>query len=98
MALSPRVPFDPLNISRAPTEHGVYLLWDGEELIYIGRPTGRTATIQTLLSEHYSGGLGACTQKATHYCFEISSYPATRQQELLEEFRAAHKRPPRCQD
>lgn len=97
MPLSSRLPFDPLNINSAPQDHGVYVLWDGEEVIHIGRPTGRSANIRTCLSEHYSGYLGACTQRATHFAWEVSTYPAARVAELLEDFRAKYKRLPRCQ-
>src|SRR5687768_6632308 len=92
---SPRYRFDNLSISFAPTDEGVYWLWDGEELIFIGRATGH-ATIKSCLQDHCAGDHGECTQKATHYGWELVRFPAWREAELLEDFVAENKRRPRC--
>jgi hypothetical protein len=80
----------------APDERGVYALWDNEEVIYYGRSSGRSISIQQALREHCSGQAGACTQAATHYSWEICADPAEREAELLAEHEAQFKRLPRC--
>ena len=93
---SPRFVFSTIGISSAPQVSGVYVLWDGDELIYIGRTVGRFSTIKSVLGDHCSGFLGLCTQRATHYGFEITQMAASRERDLLEQFEEAHKRLPRC--
>jgi hypothetical protein len=90
----PRRPFTEKGIAEAPREPGVFILWDREEAIYIARTA---ATLHASLAEHYRGVYGECTQFATQYSFEAMAEPASREQELIEEFARAHGRIPRCQ-
>jgi hypothetical protein len=83
-------------VEGAPADPGVYALWEGEELIYYGRASGNVISIQLALFEHLRGRTGACTQRATHYGWEISLDPVAREAELLAEYKAAHNRLPRC--
>ena len=80
----------------APDERGVYALWENEEVIYYGRSSGRSISIQQALREHSSGQAGACTRVATHYSWEICAEPAEREAKLLKEYEAQFKRLPRC--
>lgn len=82
-------------VEGAPADPGVYALWEAGELIYYGHAAGATG-IQFALLEHLSGRAGLCTQRATHYGWEISLGPAAREAELLSEYKAAFKRLPRC--
>lgn len=93
---SPRYAFNAVNLAGAPQDQGVFTLWDGEELIYVGRATGR-ATIKSCLADHFAGDHGPCTRQATHYGWEITHFAAWREAELLEEFAALQRRLPRCQ-
>lgn len=79
----------------APEAAGVYTLWDGEEVVYYGRAMGGGATIRSRLFDHYAGRLGAATQGATHYSWEVCADPAAREAELLREYQRAHGRLPR---
>jgi len=88
---SPRYAFTATMVSGAPPDPGVFALWEGEELIYYGR----AHSIQFRLQEHL-GRAGSCTARATHYGWEISSTPPTREAELLREYQRAHGRLPRC--
>ncbi len=92
---SPRYAFTSVNIATAPKEHGVFWLWDGDELIFVGRVTGN-GSIRSCLAEHRAGDHGPCTQGATHYGWELARFPAAREAELLADFAADYKRPPRC--
>ena len=83
-------------VEGAPVDPGVYALWEADELIYYGRAPGSLISIQAALFEHLSGRAGPCTQRATHYGWEISIDPAAREAELLAEYKAAFKRLPRC--
>lgn len=92
----PRYPFTPAMIEHAPDGFGVYGLFEGDELIYIGRAT-RGMSIKTCLSMHLEGVLGACTSAATTYTWELNLWPSTRENELLLAFTKAEGREPRCQ-
>jgi hypothetical protein len=93
---SPRFVFSTLGISSAPQESGVLVLWDGDEVIYIGRTVGRFSTIKSVLTDHCAGFFGPCTAQATHYGFEVTQGAGLRERDLIEEFQEAHKRLPRC--
>lgn len=88
---SPRYAFNRTMVSGAPPDPGVFALWEGEELIYYGR----AHSIQAQLLKHLEGA-ERCTRRASHYGWEISSNAASREVELLREYRHAHGRLPRC--
>jgi len=92
----PSYPFTAVLIGGAPSEAGVYALWENEELIYIGRADGGRSTIRERLVSHHAGEHGPWTQRATHYRWELSLRPLARELELLEEYQAAFQRLPRC--
>jgi hypothetical protein len=85
-------------IDRAPDEAGVYALYQGEKLIYIGRAEGGLSitTVRARLRGHYEGRLGLDTKEATSYRCEPSTDPVARERELLCEYESVHGRPPRC--
>jgi len=80
-------------VEAAPSERGLYALWEDEELIYVGR-----GSIRERLSEHLNRRLCPCAEKASHYSWELSLRPATREIEILEEFLARFGRMPRCNE
>jgi hypothetical protein len=90
-----RWPFTLAMLETAPDDPGVYLLWDGDEIIYIGRAHGKE-NVKACLLAHHAGSLGQCTKKATHYSWAISVWPAAMETELLAEFHKQYKRDPRC--
>lgn len=83
-------------VEGAPADPGVYALWENDELIYYGRAAGTVMGIQFALLEHLDRRAGPCTERATHYGWEISLEPAAREAELLGEYKATFKRLPRC--
>ena len=92
-----RYPFTRPIIEHAPhDEGGVYVLWDGEEVIYIGR-TGGAHKLRACLLEHLDGARGGCTKAATHYSWEITLWDSARETELLALFTRENRRDPRCQ-
>jgi len=91
-----RYPFNRRMLEGAPEEHGVYALFEGDELIYVGSAQGEM-TIKTCLLLHQDGAMGSCTMKATAYAWEITRWPSARSNEILAEFFALTRRDPRCQ-
>jgi hypothetical protein len=72
-------------VDGAPKDLGVYALWRGQQLLYIGRALGGASTIASCLNEHMSGARCDCSRQATHYSWEIVLQPIPRELELLNE-------------
>jgi hypothetical protein len=72
-----------------------YALWENDELIYYGHARGDSMTIQSCLREHLARAM-PCTERATHYGWEISANPRAREADLLREFERANRKLPRC--
>ena len=77
-------------VASAPDTPGVFELWDGDELLYVGS-TRHKATLRTELERE----LAAHVREATHFSWEITFKPQSRARELLAEFEREHHRPPR---
>ena len=90
--------FNPLVVSGAPEEPGVYALLEDDEVVYYGCAV-HGSTIQSALREilaRVRDGQGGCLQRVTRYSWEITPRPRLREAELLREFERAHRHPPRC--
>lgn len=85
---SRRYKFTRIVLQGAPEEPGVYALWDGDELVYYGRAVDG-GTIRAQLLGHLE------RTAATHYSWEVCPDPATREAELLRDYRRLHGRAPR---
>lgn len=83
-------------VGAAPNENGVYILYEGDELIYIGRAVGLIVTIRSRLQRHLSGDEGPCTKRATQYSWYICEDGARVERELLERYFQTYGRLPRC--
>jgi hypothetical protein len=90
--------FTEKNVNGTLDVQGVYALYDGDEIIYIGRADGRTVTIRSRLQSHLRGDEGACTQGATHYWRAEHSNPKAREVELLNDYKRQWRRLPRCNE
>jgi hypothetical protein len=77
-------------VTLTPDTPGVFELWDGDELLYVGS-TRRKETLRTELERE----LSAHAAEATHFSWEITFNPDARGRELLAEFVHEHHRPPR---
>jgi hypothetical protein len=76
-------------VALAPDTPGVFELWDGDELLYVGS-TRRRETLRTELERE----LAVRASEATHFSWEITFDPDGRSRELLSEFeREYHRRP-----
>jgi hypothetical protein len=85
--------FTSVLVSSSPEHEGVYALWEGDEMIYVGRASG-SATVKSCLTMHYDRR-DSCAENATHYSWEIAFRPAEREAQILEQFQAQHGRLPR---
>lgn len=90
--------FTKQNVDAAPLENGVYLLYVGNELTYIGCSWGDTGSIRSRLQSHYGGREGSCTQSSTAFEFEVTTMPLTTETNLLTAYRARFGRLPRCNE
>ncbi|HWI39057.1 MAG TPA: hypothetical protein VNU64_21590 [Burkholderiales bacterium] len=77
-------------VTLAPDTPGVFELWDGDELLFVGS-TRRKETLRTELEREIS----AHAAEATHFSWEITFHPEDRWRELLAEFEHLHHRRPR---
>jgi hypothetical protein len=82
--------FGKVNIDKTPEELGVYVLYGGSPIIYIGRASGGDATIRSRLQAHHRGDEGPCSKRATTYRREVTEAFDQREQELLEEYKEQH--------
>ncbi len=89
---SPKYAFKESLIQAAPEDAGVYLLYYGDTMLYVGTAKGQgnpdtppdtmRDTIRGRLLAHFHGDLKP--DMATHYRWEIHSDPDLRVAELLE--------------
>ena len=82
--------FGEVNIDKAPAEHGVYVLYGGSPIIYIGQASGEDVTIQSRLQSHHRGDEGPCSKRATTYRREVTAATDVREHELIEEYKEQH--------
>jgi hypothetical protein len=68
------LPFDARHVAEAPAAPGVYLLYRGHRLIYIGLAAAG-ATIRERLRHHLGGNGDACTRSASEFDYEASVDP-----------------------
>tara|TARA_R110002126_G_scaffold69782_1_gene176045 strand:+ start:7035 stop:7337 length:303 start_codon:yes stop_codon:yes gene_type:complete len=88
-------PFTFMNVNTAPNGRGVYFLYHGEELTYIGKSI---TTVRERLQSHLAGREGPCTESATSFSTMAALSPIEAEKKLLQEFEATHGRLPRCND
>jgi len=89
--------FNNREIEDTTTDYGVYALYDGDEVIYIGKAESGQGLREALM-DHKRGEFGPCTQETTHFRRELDPSPSLREVELIEEFIDDKGRPPRCNE
>lgn len=84
----------PTLVKYAPDDPGVYMLWENDEVIYIGHAK-RGFGLRKALAEHMEGRV-ECTRRATHYSWEITLIPEQRERRILADYYEAQRSFPRC--
>jgi hypothetical protein len=90
-----RYKFTKENVDKSPRKTGVFALYDGPTLIFIGRATDGGVTLRSALQDHQAGRGGPSTQQATHYRREETTASVSRELELLAEHQASFGTQPR---
>jgi hypothetical protein len=85
------------DIAHAPERSGIYVLYSGSQIIFIGKAIG-CHTIKSKLQSHKRGNEGPCTRQATHFVREVSPSPANRERDLLQEYKNLYLRLPPCNE
>ena len=94
----PRYSFTRAVLGYAPEHPGVFGLFLGPELIYLGHTDTSYGTIKACLTSHFDGVHGGCTMEGTRYAWEVATSPAARLLNLLQQFRARNRCEPRCNE
>jgi excinuclease UvrABC nuclease subunit len=92
-----RSQFNDENIAHAPKCSGVYVLYNGPRIIFIGKATGMS-NLRSKLQSHKRGDEGNCTRHATHFCCELTPSTANRERDLLQEYKSVYGRLPACNE
>ena len=72
-------------VEDAPNTRGVFALWLGEELVYLGHAAGGAVTIHSCLLDHLANSAADDPKRPTHYSWEVCADPAAREKQLIEE-------------
>lgn len=68
-------------VADAPDTSGIYALWSGDTLLYVGRAEGGADTLHARLTEHLARAASGHGPAPTHYSWEICD-PRERYPEL----------------
>jgi excinuclease UvrABC nuclease subunit len=93
--ISGRRRFEEAALSDSPDEPGVYSLFRGGTLIYVGPARRR---IRARLRAHQRGEQGPCTQRADEFQWETTSRPTDRARAILIVHQTRTGRLPSCND
>jgi hypothetical protein len=84
-ALKRKWPFKAALVDDAPETAGLYALWDGATLLYVGRANGGADTIRSRLMAHLETAATRPLHRPTHYGWEICRRPEEREAQALAE-------------
>ena len=88
-----RLPFDAQPVREVPDAQGVFTLWDHGECVLIGH-TPWNLSLRDYLREHLALR-DERALKATHFTWEVTPTPKSRETKLLDEWRLRHGSLPR---
>jgi hypothetical protein len=86
----PRKRFSAWQVAGVPARAGVYVLWLGEEIVYVARAA---ASLRERLMEHYTRQ--AKPWDVSHFGVLACELPLARESEMLDAVRRAFGRLPR---
>jgi hypothetical protein len=87
----PRYPFEGRIIQGAPDVTGVYVLWEGSEITYVGL----VPAIRQRLLDLWTGRC-RCPCRPTHYSWRLAVAHGSVEQEMLGEYQNEFAALPRC--
>jgi len=85
--------FTPESVRATPDQQGVFTLWDGNECVYVGHTPWNTS-LRDRLRRTLALQQEAVVD-ASHFTWEVTPTPKTREGDLLELFLEKHGKPPR---
>jgi hypothetical protein len=89
-------PFTEEQIARTPEATGVYMLYRGGWVIYVGVAV-QGSSVRAELERHRTGAYGPKTRTATSFDYELTRHPVVAKHEYLELHKARHNgRLPSC--
>ncbi len=83
-------------VNQSSLTHGVYRLFLGNELVYVGHAMGIGVSIRSRLQDHFSGLVEGCLRSATSFDYETTLFPEAGERQILNEFFAKFGCLPRC--
>jgi hypothetical protein len=81
------------SVRETPDQQGVFTLWDGDECVYIGHTPWNTSLRDRL--RHHLALRAQGVIDASHFTWEVTPVPKTRQGDLLGGCVARQGKPPR---
>jgi excinuclease UvrABC nuclease subunit len=90
-----RTQFTDENLAHVPKCSGVYVLYNGFRIIYIGKAIG-SRNLREQLQAHKRGEGNPYTRHATHYCYEMSPSAANREKDIMWEYKKVYGCLPAC--
>ena len=87
--------------SDAPAAPGVFVLYEGPEIIYVGKAEEGRSTIRSRLHSHLRGDEGECTRSANYFSSRIKRDEDDLDvlvKDMLGNFEWHHSRLPRCNE
>ena len=89
---SPKWLFATALVLASPETPGVFELWDGDELVYVGATRGPHPSLRDSLAREIA------IHEATHFSWEITYQADERERELLDEYIEQNRHLPRLNE
>ena len=85
-------------VEHSPASPGVYALYSGDELTYLGL-AAQGDGIRARLEDHLRGGCAGCSRQATRFTYELTHHPRRRHSQRIGAHRERHGgRVPSCNE
>ena len=78
-------------MDEAPDRAGVYVLYHGDTVIYMGSASSGNDTLLTILRAHRRGDIDEMTLQATHFSREVREQADARLASLMRQYQANHE-------
>ena len=82
---TPRLALDAEDLASAPALPGIYALWNGPGVLYVGRTTATLQTLKQIVEQHLLGYLKPTRREVSHFSYELSLHPELRHFAVIAE-------------